>query len=263
MGKTKPDTKAHATKAVATNAIFKKAGKQALGHETTRHTKDAIEKPTKAFKSNKSKHTPKNIPEQPFASDFIATVEQSRKTIEEKAISALDAVYHTLSEHLVESYDFFTQREQDLVNVHDTLVRSLVDQELEWKSTDGKQSGKTMLGVRMKKFQKTIDEEEKEFKHQYDEWTRVQDDFRQIASYIVGPDGLDNLLAGKFDPDCFVDAERAQMMEEIEAEKRSFMEQIEMAGREAIEAMTESEKKLELKQKKNTECFLAILRDEE
>ena len=177
-----------------------------------------------------------------FAQKAIATVEQSRETIEEKAISALDAVYHTLSEHLVESYDFFTQREQDLVNVHDTLVRSLVDQELEWKSTDGKQSGKTMLGVRMKKFQKTIDEEEKEFKHQYDEWTRVQDEFRQIASYIVGPDGLDNLLAGKFDPDCFVDAERAQMMEEIEAEKRSFMEQIEMAGREAIEAMTESEK---------------------
>ena len=177
-----------------------------------------------------------------FAQQAIATVEQSRKTIEEKAISALDAVYHTLSEHLVESYEFFTQREQDLVNVHDTLVRSLVDQELEWKSTDGKQSGKTMLGVRMKKFQKTIDEEEKEFKHQYDEWTRVQDDFRQIASYIVGPDGLDNLLAGKFDPDCFVDAERAQMMEEIEAEKRSFMEQIELAGREAIESMTESEK---------------------
>ena len=177
-----------------------------------------------------------------FAQQAIATVERSRETIEEKAIAALDAVYHTLSEHLVESYDFFTQREQDLVNVHDTLVRSLVDQELEWKSTDGKHSGKTMLGVRMKKFQKTIDEEEKEFKHQYDEWTRVQDDFRQIASYIVGPDGLDNLMAGKFDPDCFVDAERAQMMEEIEAEKRSFMEQIEMAGREAIEAMTESEK---------------------
>ena len=177
-----------------------------------------------------------------FAQKAIATVERSRETIEEKAIAALDAVYHTLSEHLVESYDFFTQREQDFVNVHDTLVRSLVDQELEWKSTDGKQSGKTMLGVRMKKFQKTIDEEEKEFKNQYDEWTRVQNDFRQIASYIVGPDGLDNLMAGNFDPDCFVDAERAQMMEEIEAEKRSFMEQIEMAGQEAMEAMTESEK---------------------
>ena len=81
MGKTKPDTKAHASKAVATNAIFKKAGKQALGHETTRHTKDAIEKPTKVFRSNKeykSKHTPKNIPEQPFASDFIGETHQTQ-----------------------------------------------------------------------------------------------------------------------------------------------------------------------------------------
>ena len=77
MGKTKSDAKAHATKAVATNAIFKKAGKQALGHETARYAKDAIEKPTKVFKSNKeykSKHTAKNISEQPFASDFIGEI---------------------------------------------------------------------------------------------------------------------------------------------------------------------------------------------
>ena len=77
MGKSKSDAKAHATKAVATNAIFKKAGKQVPGHETIRHSRDAIEKPTKVFKSNKeykSKRTPKNIPEQPFASDFIGEI---------------------------------------------------------------------------------------------------------------------------------------------------------------------------------------------
>lgn len=77
MGKSKPDAKAHATKAVATNAIFKKAGKQNLGHKTTHYAKDAIEKPIKVSKSNKeykSKHTAKNISEQPFASDFIGEI---------------------------------------------------------------------------------------------------------------------------------------------------------------------------------------------
>ena len=77
MGKTKSDAKAHATKAVATNAIFKKAGKQTLGHKTTRYAKDTIEKPTKVSKSNKeykSKHTAKNKSEQPFASDFIGEI---------------------------------------------------------------------------------------------------------------------------------------------------------------------------------------------
>lgn len=122
------------------------------------------------------------------------------------------------------------------------IANPLKEQELEWTSTDGKQSGKTVLGVRMKKFQKTVEAEEKEFERQFDEWTRVQAEFRHIASLIVGPDGLDNLLAGKFDPESFVDAEQREMMEEIEAEQKLFMEQIEQAGREAMEAMTESEK---------------------
>ena len=170
------------------------------------------------------------------------SIKQSRETIEEKAIAALDATYRTLSQRLVDSYDFFRQREQDAIKVHDAIVTSLNEQELEWTSTDGKQSGKTMLGVRMKKFQKTIEAEEKEFERQFDEWTKVQDEFRQIASQIVGPDGLDRLLAGNFDPNSFVDAEQREMMAEIEAEQKLFMEKIERAGYEAMEAMTESEK---------------------
>lgn len=126
--------------------------------------------------------------------------------------------------------------------VNDAIANPLQDQELEWTSTDGKQSGKTMLGVRMKKFQKTIEAEEKELDRHFDEWKRVQAEFRHIASLIVGPDGLDNLLAGNFDPNNFVDAEQRQMMEEIEAEQKVFMEQIEKAGMEAMQAMTESEK---------------------
>ena len=142
----------------------------------------------------------------------------------------------------MDSYDFFKQREQDACKVRDTIAYCLDEQELEWTSTDGKQCGTTMLGVRMKKFQKTIENEEKEFERQFDEWTHVQAEFRHLASLIVGPDGLDNLLAGKFDPNTCVDAEQREMMEEIEAEQKVFMEQIEKAGKEAMEAMTESEK---------------------
>lgn len=142
----------------------------------------------------------------------------------------------------MDSYDFFDQREQDAIKVSDAIADPLEEQELEWTSTDGKQSGKTMLGVRMKKFRKTIEAEEKEFERQFDEWTEVQAEFRHFASLIIGPDGLDNLLAGNFDPNSFVDAEQREMMEEIEAERKVFMEQIEKAGQEAMEAMTESDK---------------------
>lgn len=142
----------------------------------------------------------------------------------------------------MDSHDLFNQREQDAIEVNDAIANPLQEQELEWTSTDGKQSGKTTLGVRMKKFQKTVEAEEKEFERQFDEWTRVQTEFRHFASLIVGPDGLDNLLAGNFDPATFIDAEQREMMEEIEVEQKLFMKQIEQAGSEAMKAMTESEK---------------------
>ena len=142
----------------------------------------------------------------------------------------------------MDSHDFFNQREQDELKFNDTIANPLNEQELEWTSTDGKQSGKTTLGVRMKKFQKTIEAEEKEFERYFDEWTSVQAEFRHLASLIVGPDGLDDLLAGNFDPETVVDVERIEMMEEIKAEQEAFMEQIEKVGLGALEAMTESEK---------------------
>ena len=142
----------------------------------------------------------------------------------------------------MDSHDLFNQREQDKLKFSDTIANPLNEQELEWTSMDGKQFGKTTLGVRMKKFQKTIEAEEKEFERHFDEWTTVQAEFRHLASLIVGPDGLDNLLAGNFDPENVVDAERIEMMEEIRAEKEAFMEQIEKIGLGALEAMTESEK---------------------
>lgn len=172
---------------------------------------------------------------------MTATIEQSRETIEKKAIGVLDATYLTLSQSLADSHDFLNQREQDAIKVNNAIANPLNEQELEWTSTDGKQSGKTMLGVRMKKFQKTIEAEEKEFERQFDEWTKVQAEFRHLAALIIGPDGLDNLLAGNFDPNTFIDAEQREMMEEIEAEQKVFMEQIERLGKETMEAMTESE----------------------
>ena len=122
------------------------------------------------------------------------------------------------------------------------IANPLDEQELEWISTDGKQSGKTTLGVRMKKFEKTIEAEEKEFERHFDEWTSVQAELRHLASLIVGPDGLESLLAGNFDPESVVDAERIEMVEEIKAEQEAFMEQIEKIGLAVLEAMTESEK---------------------
>lgn len=264
MPKTKPNVDAKAKKSVATNAMFNKVGKASIRQEKARHMKDTLGKSTmasKGSKGQKSKHRATRTTAHPLAADFagkthsiqsshssskveVATgsIENSREAIEEKALALLDVTYSNLSKRLVDSYESFDQREQDLIKVTDTIGNPLNEQELEWTSTDGKQSGKTMLGVRMKKFQRTIEAEERELEQQFDQWTSVQAEIRNFASLILGPDGLDNLLAGKFDPDSFINIEWEKMKQEIETQQKAFMEQIERAGQEAMEAMTESEK---------------------
>ena len=77
MAKTTSDVKAHAKTSVATNALFKKAGKETLRQEKSRHMKNAIEKSTKASKSNKeykAKHIVKHIPEHPLAAEFAGKI---------------------------------------------------------------------------------------------------------------------------------------------------------------------------------------------
>lgn len=73
MAKTKFDVKAHAKKTVATNAVFKEAGKDGLCKEKSRHVKDAIEKPIKALRSNKlykPKPIAEHIPDHSLAAEF-------------------------------------------------------------------------------------------------------------------------------------------------------------------------------------------------
>ena len=77
MAKTKPDIKAHVKKSVATNAIFKKSGKEALRQKESRHVKDVTEKSTKASRSNKGykqRHTAKHIPEHTLAAEFAGKI---------------------------------------------------------------------------------------------------------------------------------------------------------------------------------------------
>lgn len=77
MAKTKPDVKAQAKKSVATNAMFKKTGKEALRQENSRHMKDAVEKPTKTSKSSKGrkpKDTAKPLPAHPLDAQFAGKI---------------------------------------------------------------------------------------------------------------------------------------------------------------------------------------------
>lgn len=126
-------------------------------------------------------------------------------------------------------------------------MKPLKELVLEWTSTDGKHSGKAILGHRMKKFQKTVETEEKEIERQYEEWTGVQAEIRRLALEVIGPDGLEGVLAGNIESSTFIDEEQEEMREEIEAEKKRFKEQIEQAGKASMKAMKDGEKVSSLK----------------
>ena len=258
MAKTKPDVQLQSKKSVPTHAMFKKAGIESLRQEKTAQKKYATEKSTKAAKSTK-KRKAKQLPEHPLAAAFSGTVptnfhilllltssldsiQQSREHIQNKASDEVDAAFFGVSQRLEESNDHFHHLEQDAIEVTEALQYPLQDQTLEWISKDGKQSGETVLGRRMKTFQKTVEAEEEALQRQLDEWVKVQDEIRRVALEVVGPEGLERMMAGNLDTTTFTSVEQREMTEEIEVEKKRFKEQIEQAGKVSMKAMKDNEK---------------------
>ncbi|MCJ1454982.1 hypothetical protein MMC28_005335 [Mycoblastus sanguinarius] len=262
MAKTKPDVQLQSKKSVPTHAMFKKAGIESLRQEKTAQKKYATEKSTKAAKSTK-KRKAKQLPEHPLAAAFSDSIQQSREHIQNKASDEVDAAFFGVSQRLEESNDHFHHLEQDAIEVTEALQYPLQDQTLEWISKDGKQSGETVLGRRMKTFQKTVEAEEEALQRQLDEWVKVQDEIRRVALEVVGPEGLERMMAGNLDTTTFTSVEQREMTEEIEVEKKRFKEQIEQAGKVSMKAMKDNEKQLKLKQREVEESFMAMLRDEE
>ena len=173
---------------------------------------------------------------------MIDTLEGSRKSIQDQADADIDLA---LTEHelrLGKSDEHYSQLHEDAVQFNEALALPFRNQELEWTSTDGKQSGTTVLSVRMKKFEKTIEAEEKELNLQHEDWVTIQQHLLELASEMVGPAALDRWMAGDLDASTFMDGAAEKVELEIAAEKKKFVAQIEKLEKESMKKMKDSEK---------------------
>lgn len=170
------------------------------------------------------------------------TIEGSRETLLEQANVDINLARLELEQRLSKSDGHYTQLHADAALANRALAMPFGQQELEWTSHDGKQSGSTTLGVRMKRLERMIENEEKELNLQQADWSAVQMEIFNLVSEIVGPAGLDQWLAGNHETSTLVKGATERAEREIAVEKNKFMADIEKLEKDSMKKMKESEK---------------------
>lgn len=94
----------------------------------------------------------------------------------------------------------------------------------------------------MEKFKSTVQNEEKEIKALWKEWTEVQQMIKDLSVQVLGAEGLKNLTAAANDQKGPVYVEQGKLDQVIEAEKLRLAAEIETMCNESIEKMRASEK---------------------
>ena len=193
----------------------------------------------------------------------------------------IDAASLGFEQRLTASDQHFREKEQEVLEDNQALIQPFQDEELEWISNEGNRTGKTILGLRMKRFHKTVETHAQELACHLDDWNKCQAELRDMVLEYFGPEGLKQMEEGIFEVGNALSEEFKEFKEEIDAEKKRFATMIKEARNTSVKQMKESEEvsdsidyafvhtdhiliqKLYLRQKKIEEDFLAMLADEE
>ena len=193
----------------------------------------------------------------------------------------IDTAFLGFEQRLTMSDQKFCEKEQDVLEDNQAMSQPFQDDELEWISTDRNRTGKTILGLRMKRFHKTVETHAQELARHLDDWNSCQAELRDMILEYFGPEGLKQMEEGTFEVGNALSEEFKEFKEEIDAEKKRFATMIKESRNASVKQMKESEEvsdsidyayfhtdhiliqKLYLRQKKIEEDFLAMLADEE
>ena len=173
---------------------------------------------------------------------MLDTIENSRNFIENEANAKLDLACLELQNRLTKLDGHYEGLQQDVALQIETFTLPFKNQELEWTSHDGKQSGTTVLSARMKKFEKTIEAAERELDVYQTDWLAVTQEILDLASERIGTACLDQWLAGNLDDDSLLRCLHKEMEVELANEKNNLLAQIGELEKESMMKMEESEK---------------------
>ena len=133
---------------------------------------------------------------------------------------------------------------EEATKLRKELTRPLDDEKLQFTDKDGKPAGVALLGDRIKRFRKTVVVVEKELNVSWTELDEVQQEIKELAMEMLGPDAMDVLREHLADANGERQADREviNMEQEIEAQKQRLKKEIEEMSRDFIERMNASEK---------------------
>lgn len=262
MAKAKPDSKADGKheikpkKVVSTSRIFKNAKKQA---SPKAKGKLASRQPLQEIKT-RTKHKCKVTPEHFLAAAFNGqhapwassghpltssadSTETSRDIIEKDSTQLVKITTNDLSESLRKSHDSLSKQLEADDEADENLVKPLGNEEIQYTKKDGSQAGSAPLSARVKKFKKTIVEEEEKLKSLFEQLAQVNEEIAEDAEAALGPDWARIVGCAPFGKAGGVVGGEEKKTEDDMREMRShFEELIDGASEKHLEEMKASEK---------------------
>ncbi len=172
---------------------------------------------------------------------IIDSVDVSREHIQQMANADIDAASLGFEQRLTVSDQHFREKEQDVLEDNQAMTQPFQDEELEWISAEGNRTGKTILGLRMKKFHKTVETHAQELACHLDDWNKCQAELRDMVLEYFGPEGLKQMEEGTFEVGNALSEEFKEFKEEIDGEKKRFAIMIKESRNASIKQMKESE----------------------
>lgn len=134
----------------------------------------------------------------------------------------------------------YDNEEQALTESMAKLHLPFKNEQIEFRSEDGNQSGVVGLNHRMKKVQKTIDAEAAELQRQFQEWLAIESEIASFDTDFMIPDTSDKMNVSVSEEIWLAWEKRLE--EEVEASRAYILEKMEQTAEKSIKDMTECEK---------------------
>jgi len=254
----KPDGK-HDTKSkkvASISRIFKNAKKhaspKAKGRTANRQPLQEIKPQTK----HKRKLTPEHFLAAAFNSQHALwpssrhpltssadSTETSREIIEKDSAQLVQSTTNHLSESLRKRHDSLSKQLEADYEADVNLVKPLGNEEIQYTKKDGSQVGSAPLSARVKKFKKTVAEEEEKLKSLFEQLAQVDEEIAKDAEAALGPDWAKIIGCEPFGKaGGVVTGEEKETEDDMQEMRSHFEELIDGASEKHFEEMKASEK---------------------
>ncbi|KAL8908625.1 MAG: hypothetical protein Q9207_000713 [Kuettlingeria erythrocarpa] len=181
-------------------------------------------------------------PEHWLSKGFSASVDHSRKYIEETSTGAMDTARDGLLAQTRVVLQEARNRTQEVDRKISALTRPLCDEMLELTRKDGTIIT-TTLGKRMSAYRKMVTHEEKTLNRLLEQWTEVSNRINDFATKLFGSQGARSITSipnpGVAD---FESVEERELIANLEAEKKRVQDAAAAAGEKAMRAVKANEK---------------------